>query len=75
MTELEELERREIMKRHNEDMIRRSATRTGTSAQLLRALNQSTSYTPTQSLAGSTTDDVDELIADHAHALSKNNAD
>ena len=39
LMELEELERREIIERHQEYMIRQIATDTGTPAQLLRAVN------------------------------------
>ena len=52
-------------------MLRQIAMATGTSAQVLRAFNRRTLNTPTERLADSRTDDVDELIADQAHALEE----
>ena len=49
MMESEELERREIIERHKADMIRLTATDTGTSAHLLRALSRRTFNAPTES--------------------------
>ena len=64
MMELEELERRELIERHTDDMIGQNVADNRTLAQLLRAYNRRTCNTPTESLTDSRTDDVDEIIAD-----------
>ena len=52
-------------------MIRQIAAATGTPAQHLRALIKIILISPTASLADSRHQDVDELIADHAHDLDE----
>ena len=71
ITEFEEVDRREIIKRHKEYMVRQIATDIGTSAQLLRALKQRTCNSPTESLVDSSNQDVDELIAGQIHDLEE----
>ena len=71
MLGMEAQARRDIIGRQHEDMIRHITSDTGASAQLLSAFNNKTSNIPTESLADSRTQDVDELIADHVHDLEE----
>ena len=71
MMELEDQERREIIVRQKENMIRHIAAAPGTPAQRLRALIKILLISPTARLADSRNQDADELIADHAHDLEK----
>ena len=59
--ELEEQQRREMVERHKEDMIRESAAATGQSAQMLRAIHRRAYNAPTDSWIGARRDDIDVL--------------
>ena len=59
--EVEEQRRREMVERRKEDVIRATATKTGQSAQLLRAINRRTFNAPTDSLTDNRRDDIDIL--------------
>ena len=59
MMELEEQERREIVERQKEDMIRQIAGATGQSAQMLRAMNKIRFNASTTSLTDDRSVDVD----------------
>ena len=71
MMELEKLERRGVIERHKEDMIRHISFDTGTPAQQLRALNRFIIITPSESLVASRSGDVDELVANQSHGLEE----
>ena len=61
MMELEEQQRREMVERQKEDMIREIAAATGQSAQMLRAINRRASNTPYNSLTDDRRHDIDGL--------------
>ena len=71
LLDLEELARRAIIERHQDDLIRQIAVDTGTPAQMLRAYNRRTFSTPTESSADSRTQAVDELLADQVRDLEE----
>ena len=70
MKELEEQQRREMVERQEEDMIRDIWSATGESAQMLRANYRRAYNGPSRSQTADRRDDIDVLAQDFVHVLS-----
>ena len=71
--ETEELERREKIERHKEDMIRQIAASTGQSAQMLRAMSRGQYVPSSDTLAYSRSQGIDQMAQPHDYSLEDEN--